>query len=61
MFELFTIQDQFMLEPNELGDIEYYLKEKVIDRYHQKLIQKVGYCVKIERIHKLTIDESETS
>ena len=42
MFELVTITDELLLKPYQLGptenDKDYYVKEKVINRYHGKYI-----------------------
>ena len=51
MFELFTIIDEVILEPDQIGpnmnDQEYHIKDKIIHRYHNKLIPKAGLCIKI--------------
>ena len=62
MFELFTIIDEVLLDADQLGpseeDKDFYMKEKLIHRYHHKFIRKLGLCIKIQRMHPLKPDES---
>ena len=62
MFELITIQDELLLKPFQLGpsqaDKDYYVKERVIQRYHGRFIPKVGLCFKVNRIHILDSDST---
>ena len=50
--------NDFILEPSQLGaDLEHYLKEKVLERFLNKIVPKVGIALSIQRIHRATHDQ----
>ena len=57
MFEICKIHDTFGLEPAEFGSdrqtMLLHIKKKVIARYLNKLVEKVGLCVAVTRVFAL--------
>ena len=49
MFVLFTVEDTFLLNPDELANVYAVTEEKCRARYLNKVIDEEGLCVLVQQ------------